>query len=105
MEDEINQKIQIIVNQIDKLHIEDPTIFVHWDGLTKILTRDEISTIIFLQNLKDEHLIKHVSSVFEEISSNLQSKKFIETIEFLEQKFKHLKLHYMVEAAKNAMED
>jgi hypothetical protein len=92
-----------IVDQINKLHLEDPRVYDYWDDLTKVLSADEKLTIEFLDNLDDKNTVNTISSVFEDVAYRLQSLAFITCIESLQTKFPDLLLEHMVDAARNTI--
>ncbi|MTJ51615.1 hypothetical protein FJR38_02400 [Anabaena sp. UHCC 0253] len=92
-----------IVDQINKLHLEDPKVYDYWDDLTKTLSADEKLTIQFLESLDDKNTVNTISAVFEDVAYNLQSLAFINYIESLQTKFPDLLLEHMVDAARNTI--
>lgn len=98
------KKVVKIINEIDSLFIEDTRYPIFWNQLTQILSESEQETIDFLDSCNDENIINNISSVFDDISSNLQSDKFIECLKRLEIKFPNLFLYPMIEAAIYIME-
>ncbi|AFY93470.1 hypothetical protein [Chamaesiphon minutus] len=98
------EKIVKIINEIDSLFIEDTRYPIFWNQLTQLLSEDEQETIDFLDSCNDENIINNISSIFDNISSNLQSNKFIKCLKRLEIKFPNLLLYPMIEAAVYSME-
>lgn len=94
-------KVEVVINKIEKLHINDPKIYDYWDELAMILAENEEATVKFLKETNDENIIDNLSSVFADVSAKLKSHNFIIVLNELEQKFPHLLLKHMVEAAKN----
>lgn len=94
-----------LVEQVNKLHSEDPKVYEYWDKLTVLLSRDERSTIKLLNCLGDSNILEDLSSVFDDVSRNLQSTDFISCIESLEKRYPELMLEHMVQAAKDALID
>jgi len=100
----LEKKILQTVIKIEKLHPEDDyALYKLWDELTELLSVSEKETISFLRNCKDKNIIETVSSVFEDVAFKLQSKKYIEFLEYLEKNNPNLKQR--VKAAKDAMLD
>jgi hypothetical protein len=98
-------KIMNIINKIDSLHIEDPIISLYWRELAQALSEDTMETIEFLDSCNDENVINNISSVFDDISTNLQSQEFIKCLDRLEIKFPNLLLHHMIEVARDVILD
>ncbi|MBF9002090.1 hypothetical protein [Vibrio nitrifigilis] len=73
--------------------------------MTSILSKDETETIEFFNSLTDGEMIEDLSAVFDDVSRNLQSKKFIECLEKVKAKFPNAQLHEMIEAAKEQLFD
>jgi hypothetical protein len=99
------EKILDIIHKIDSLHIEDPTISLYWSELAQALSEDTKETIDFLDSCTDENVINNISSVFDDISANLQSQEFIKCLYRLEIKFPMLLLHPMIEVASDVIFD
>jgi hypothetical protein len=98
-------EIKAVVMQVNELHHEDPNVYEYWEKLTELLSRDESSTISMLNDLDDSDVVEDLSSVFDDVSRNLQSKDFILCIESLEIRYPDLMLEHMVQAAKDALID
>ncbi|MET1255835.1 hypothetical protein [Aliikangiella maris] len=98
-------EIKVIVEQVNKLHPEDPKVYEYWEKLTELLSKDECSTISLLNDLDDSEIVEDLSSVFDDVSKNLQSNDFILCIESLEKRYPDLMLEHMVQAAKDALID
>ena len=96
-------KIFEVISKIDSLFIEDTRFPVLWNQLAELLSENEQETIEFLDSCNDENVINNISSVFDDISSNFQSEKFIECLKRLEIKFPNLVLHPMIEVAMNVL--
>jgi hypothetical protein len=72
--------------------------------LTEIFSKDEEETIKYLENTDPDQLY-WISEVFDDISGNLQSQKFIGCIENLARKYKKLDMYYDIEFAKKAIKN
>jgi hypothetical protein len=99
--DEVSQ----VIEKIDSLHLNDPAIKEYWEKLAFLLTKSEGDTVDLLESLDDSNTLDNISSVFEEVSAELQSQKFIDCILGLERKFPELLLVHMIEAAKSVMKE
>jgi len=96
-------EVKALVKQVNDLHPEDPKVYEYWDKLTELLSKDENSTISLLSGLDDGDIVEDLSSVFDDISRNLQSREFILCIQTLDKRFPNLMLEHMVQAAKDAL--
>ena len=96
-------EVKGLVEQVNELHPEDPKVYEYWDKLAELLSKDESSTISLLNDLDDGSIVEDLSSVFDDISRNLQSKDFIKCIDSLEKRYPDLMLEHMVQAAKDAL--
>lgn len=86
----MEERIKKLVEQRRKLNINDDMgIEKCWEDITGILSENEENTIIYLDNCSKDELY-WISEVFEEISGNLQSYKFIECLRRLDVKFPEL---------------
>ncbi len=99
------EDVSNIIDRIERLHINDPTIAKYWAELSELLIECESDTIELFDNLDEPNKIDNISSVFEEISRGLQSSAFIQCLERLEKKFPDLLLVHMVGAAREALID
>ena len=71
-----------------------------WEKLTAILTENEVKTINYLMGCSKDN-VYWISEVFEDISERLQSRKFIECLRVLDQKFSDLNLTYHIDVAED----
>lgn len=86
----INELMEIILKERKAKHIEDDMgIQKCWEKMTNILSEDEDETIAYLNKCPKEDLY-YISEVFEDISENLQSIKFIACLRELDKKFPEL---------------
>lgn len=97
-----NKKVKKIISERKKLHPDDPAVEKKWSELTDLFKKNEKETIKYLENCEGEEL-EWISEIFEDISEQLQSKKFIDTLELLEKKYPELDLKMNVEFAKKAI--
>ncbi len=97
--------VREITENINKLHIEDPKISDYWQELTLLLTKDENETLSLLSTIENADIVEDISSVFDDVSFELQSEAFIKCITQLDNQFPEKNLGNAVEAAKNNMMD
>lgn len=97
-----SEKIENLTNERKKLLPDDPKINEIWDELTQIFSDNEKATIEYLNNCSENQL-EWISEVFEDISENLQSEDFIDTLEKLQKKFPDLDLEMDISYAKEAL--
>ena len=94
-----NLKKRRSINQDDDFGLERS-----WEELTIILSKNEYETINYLMNCsKDDVLL--ISSVFDYVSDNLQSKRFISCLRELDKKYPDLKLTSFIDDAENYIKD
>lgn len=99
-----NSLIEKVIEERKNLHINDPCVEKKWNELTQIFTQNEDSTIAYLNSCCKEN-IYWISEVFEDISEELQSARFIDCIEQLVIKYPDLNLEQDVLWAKNVLKD
>jgi len=101
----INDKIiETILEKRKNLHPNDEPGFDNvWRSLTEIFTQNEEETINYLRNCPKEHL-KWIKEVFDDISEEFKSEKFIDTLEYIEEKFPDLELSVDINYAKKYLE-
>lgn len=97
-----NNKIEKNIEERKKLHPDDPRVVEKWNELTKIFIQNEESTIVYLNGCCKEN-IDWISEIFEDISEQLQSSRFIECIEKLAVKYPDLNLEQDILYAKEAL--
>ncbi|MEE1306021.1 MAG: hypothetical protein U0K68_12900 [Agathobacter sp.] len=97
-----NKEVEKIIKERVEMHPDDPRIMEKWNELTHIFVRDEEDTIAYLNNCNKEN-INWISEIFEDISEQLQSDRFIECIEQLSIKFPELDLEQDILYAKEVM--
>ncbi|HCW3168589.1 TPA: hypothetical protein OXD15_001261, partial [Listeria monocytogenes] len=70
----------------------------NWAELTNILSMNEDETINYLKNCSKEDVLL-ISSVFDDVSEKIQSRKFISCLRELDKKFPDLKLTFFIDDA------
>ncbi len=98
-----NKEVEKIIIERIEMHPDDPRIMEKWNELSQIFVRDEEDTIVYLNNCNMEN-INWISEIFEDISEQLQSDRFIECIDQLSIKFPELDLEQDILYAKKVME-
>ncbi|MGN6713333.1 hypothetical protein [Anaerocolumna jejuensis] len=81
----------------------DPAIYKIWEELTELLSRNVDETICFLKGCTENQLY-YISEIFEDISYNLKSPKFIQVLYDLNHKYPELNMESDIELAKEYME-
>lgn len=82
----------------------DPVINRIWDEMTVLLSQSSNETINFLKDCTEEQLF-YISEIIEDISYNLKSQEFINTLYELNAKFPNLQMESDIEIAKEFMEE
>lgn len=98
-----NKEVEKIIKERIEMHPDDPRIMEKWNELTQIFVQNEEDTILYLNNCEMEN-INWISEIFEDISEQLQSDRFIECIDKLSIKFPELDLEQDILYAKEVME-
>lgn len=80
----------------------DPVLYRIWDRLTELLSENSEETIDFLNECTEEQLF-YISEVFEDISFNLQSEQFIDTLYKLDRKYPELQMKSDIKIAEEFM--
>ena len=81
------------------MHPDDPRVVKKWNELTQIFIQNEESTIAYLNSCCKDW----ISEIFEDISEQLQSSRFIECIEQLAIKYPDLNLEQDILYAKEVL--
>lgn len=97
-----NNEIEKIIEERKKIHSDDPRVVEKWNELIKIFIQNEENTIAYLNGCCKEN-IDWISEIFEDISEQLQSSRFIECIEKLVVKYPDLNLEQDILYAKEAL--
>ena len=98
-----NNEIDKIIEERKKMHPDDPRVLEKWNELTQIFIQNEESTIAYLNSCCKEN-IDWISEIFEDISEQLQSPRFIKCIEEIAIKYPDLNLEQDILYAKEALE-
>ena len=98
-----NNEIEKIIEERKKMHPDDPRVVEKWNELTLVFIQNEESTIAYLNSCCKEN-INWISEIFEDISEQLQSSRFIECIEKLAIKYPDLNLVQDILHAKEVLE-
>ncbi|MCP1226636.1 hypothetical protein [Sebaldella sp. S0638] len=96
-------EIENLIKKRLELHQDDPRISLVWKELTKVLSVSEEDTIIYFKTCPPEQLY-WISEVFEDVSENLKSTKFIKCIRKLGEQYKSLNLSLDIEYAEKSLE-
>lgn len=94
-----NLEEQSSINQEDDFKLEKS-----WAKLTNILSISEDETINYLKNCPKEDVLL-ISSVFDDVSGKLQSRKFISCLRELDKKYPDLKLTFFIDDAESYIEN
>ncbi|MHC1683427.1 MAG: hypothetical protein AB6733_10805 [Clostridiaceae bacterium] len=105
MNEEDKKEILGLVNWRKALQNTNGIIEEHyWKPLTRILSKDETNTIDFLKKCSDEE-IYFISEVFEDISDDFQSRKFIEFLKELERAHPDIDIKSEIQSAEYSLLD
>ncbi|MBF2346646.1 hypothetical protein IA817_04360 [Listeria seeligeri] len=83
------------INQDDDFGLERS-----WEKLTNILSINEDETINYLKSCSKEDVLL-ISSVFDDVSEKLQSRRFISCLKELDKKYPDLKLTFFITDAES----
>ncbi|MBC1986786.1 hypothetical protein HCJ71_05730 [Listeria sp. FSL L7-0478] len=95
-------EVNNLITERKNLHPDDPKINDIWARLIKIFSEDENYTLQYLNNCSENNL-EWIAEIFEDISENLQSKKFIDELNQLSLKFPNLDLETDISYAKKSL--
>jgi len=96
-------KVRAVLGARALLDDNDPRIEQKWEELIVLLSEDENLTLNFLQVCTKTEL-SFLSEIFEEVAYNLQSKKYIELLYCLDQRYPDLNLNRSIQIAKEYMD-
>ncbi|MEB7453626.1 hypothetical protein [Lysinibacillus sphaericus] len=97
------EKVRAVLGARALLDDNDPRIEQKWEELIVLLSEDENLTLNFLQVCTKTEL-SFLSEIFEEVAYNLQSKKYIELLYCLDQRYPDLNLKRSVQIAEEYMD-
>ncbi|TKI50228.1 hypothetical protein [Lysinibacillus tabacifolii] len=97
------EKVRAVLGARALLDDNDPRIEQKWEELIVLLSEDENLTLNFLQVCTKTEL-SFLSEVFEEVAYNLQSKKYIELLYCLDQRYPDLNLKRSIQIAEEYMD-
>jgi len=97
------EKVRAVLGARALLDDNDPRIEQKWEELIVLLSEDENLTLNFLQVCTKTEL-SFLSEIFEEVAYNLQSKKYIELLYCLDQRYPDLNLKRSIQIAEEYMD-
>lgn len=97
-----NYDVEKIIKERIAMHPDDPRIIEKWNELIQIFSQDEKDTIAYLNSCSMDN-VNWISEIFEDISEQLQSDRFIDCIEQLNIKFPKLDLEQDIVYAKEVL--
>ncbi|MDM5154729.1 hypothetical protein QUF88_13100 [Bacillus sp. DX1.1] len=97
------EKVRVVLGARALLDDNDPRIEQKWEELIALLSESENLTLNFLQICTKKELLL-LSEVFEEVAYNLQSKKYIELLYSLDQRYPDLNLKKHIQIAESYMD-
>ncbi|MDA1478344.1 hypothetical protein [Bacillus changyiensis] len=101
----IENKMGIILNKRKKLHLNDDYgIEKSWNEIIEVLSEHEEKTIRYLENCCKEDLY-YISEVFEDIVEITQSKKLIDCLRKLDEKYPELEMTNDIDIAEGYIEN
>ncbi|MDQ0231487.1 hypothetical protein [Metabacillus malikii] len=96
------EKVRAVLGARALLDDNDPRVEQKWKELIVLLSEDENLTLNFLQVCTKTEL-SFLSEIFEEVAYNLQSKKYIELLYLLDQRYPDLNLKRSIQIAEEYM--
>ena len=98
---ELKNKMEAILKERKGLNINDDYgIEKCWNEMTILLTQNEDEKIDYLNECNEENLY-YISEIFEDISEQLQSKRFITCLRNLDKKFPKLDMTKDIDIAES----
>ncbi|MDO5417191.1 MAG: hypothetical protein Q4F29_08330 [Lachnospiraceae bacterium] len=95
----IEEKMKKIISKRREKYIEDDYgIQECWNEMIKILSEDVSVTIEYLENCSEEDLY-FISEIFEDVSEQLQSQRYISCLRILDKKFPKLDMKKDIDLA------
>jgi len=97
----LNEKMNDILKIRKSLHMNDSHgIYECWDEMVKQLSENEADTLDYLNHCSDNDLY-FVSEVFEDVSVNLKSDRFIQCLRKLDVKYPELEMTNDIDIAES----
>ncbi|WP_145410472.1 hypothetical protein [Paenibacillus xylanexedens] len=84
-----SEKLILLVEKRTKLHPDDPGIQMIWHEMVDILKEIEQRTLAFFNQCEEKDL-NWLNEIFEDLSSELQSRAFIDCLLQLQEKYPNL---------------
>lgn len=81
-----------------------PNLDEYWDEIVSSLSQDIFETEKYLNQCSEKQIFT-MAGYFEDISYNLRSKKFIDVLEKIQEKFPNIDITKDIQWAKDAIED
>ncbi|GIN14190.1 hypothetical protein CHH78_08680 [Shouchella clausii] len=97
------ERVRAVLGARALLDDNDPRVEQKWKELIVLLSEDENLTLNFLQVCTKTEL-SFLSEIFEEVAYNLQSKKYIELLYLLDQRYPDLNLKRSIQIAEEYMD-
>ncbi|MED1919601.1 hypothetical protein [Brevibacillus sp. DP1.3A] len=98
-----NDKVKAILGARALLDENDPRIEQKWMELTDVLSENEDLTLNFLKDCTKTEL-SYLSEVFEDVAYKLQSKKYIQLLYLLDNRYPDLELKRHIQIAESYIE-
>lgn len=98
---DLKENMNIVLSRRKKLNMnDDHGIEKCWNKMTELLSNDLDTTIKYLEDCNADDLY-WVSEIFEDISANLKSQKFIDCLRKLDKKFPELEMTHDIDIAES----
>ncbi|MBC1419278.1 hypothetical protein [Listeria fleischmannii] len=102
---ELKNEMEVIFKKRKELNINDDFgIEKCWGEMTILLTQNEDETIDYLSECNEDDLY-YISEIFEDISEQFQSKRFITCLRKLDKKFPELDMTKDIDIAESYIEN
>ncbi|MGN7942055.1 hypothetical protein [Virgibacillus sp. 6R] len=99
----INDELTTLINKRKNSHPDDPSISDIWNEMVNILKDNENETISLLNKCDKEELY-WLSEIFEDLSYKFQSKRFIECLLELQEKYPDIELEEDIKFAVQSLD-
>ncbi|MGG0824397.1 hypothetical protein ABE099_16150 [Paenibacillus turicensis] len=97
------EKVRAVLGARALLDDNDPSIKQKWTELIELLSKDEDLTLAFFNQCSKTELLL-LSEVFEDVAYNLQSRKFIDLLYLLDERYPDLDLNSHIQIAESYMD-